>query len=301
MQKIYPDRELKEIHGEEIDILGHNQTSYQNPEAVNLNVQNKEEYKKRNKKLQDVGSYGYTDLMKAFAVEFVACVYFMLLENYTAGNIYIFIFGLWVLLTTLYPVSGCNMNGSVSLALWYYEEEFVPVHLWRRFVYILVLQPFALFVGMMLSLGVVGPQLIYIVPKDSEPFKIAFCEFIWTGSVIFIALHCIVCTRTRPFRDIGLNFAFFIAFLYFAILAGKPISGGSYNPTKYLITQAIAYQRGIEPNAFKNWYCYIFPQYLGTVVFTCLFKYVWEPIYDRKWHLKLKWEKSFFTPKYIEN
>ena len=295
----YTDKELKEIHADEVDIVGHD--SQNTHVGIQLHVTGDHPegaQAARIVKKQKLGSYGFDDLWKAYVVEFCACIIFMLIENYSQGNLQIVIFGLFVLITTLYPVSGANMNGCVSLALWYYEEEFVKVHLWRRFVYILVLQPFGLFIGQMISLGVVGPNIIYLKPRDTDPLKIAFCEFLWTGCLIFTALHAIVSRYTRPNKDIGLNFAFFFCMLYFVSMAGSNISGGSYNPTKYLVNQAIAYARGVEPNAFKNWYSYVFPQYFGTIVFTCIFKYLFEPTYYRMLSLKYKWEDMFYPEKY---
>jgi glycerol uptake facilitator-like aquaporin len=188
----------------------------------------------------------------------------------------------------------------MSLALWYYEEEFVKVHIYRRFGYILIIQPFSIFVGQMLSLAIVGPNIIYLHPRDSEPFKIAICEFIWTGVFIFTALHVIVSRYTRPSNQIGVNFIIFVAVLYFCNRAAETISGGSLNPTKYLINQAIAYHRGVEPLAFQNWYCYVFPQFAGTITFTCAFKYLFEPTYLRMMSLKMKWEDKFYPEKYLK-
>jgi glycerol uptake facilitator-like aquaporin len=249
--------------------------------------------------LVPLGSYGYMELWKAYVIEFTACVTFMLIINYCNGFPIAAFLGLYVMLTVFYPVSGANMNACISLSLWYFEEEFFPVHYWRRFGYIFAVQPFSIFVGLMLSWGVVGPNLVFLDPPSTAPIRIAFCEFFWTGAVAFVALHCIVSRYTRPFKDIGLCFAFFICFLYFATIAGERVSGGIYNPTKYLVMQAVAYYRGVSPNAFQNWYCYVFPQFIGTIVFTCAFKYLWEPTYYRFMNLKFRWEDSFFPEKYI--
>ena len=206
---------------------------------------------------------------------------------------------MYILITICYLVSGANMNACVSLALWFYEEEFVLIHIIRRISYIFIIQPLGIFVGQMLSIGVIGTNITYIIPFDTDPFKIAFCEFFWTGAFMFVALHCIVSRYTRPFGDyFGLNIGFFLIFLYFASLSGENISGASYNPTKYLITQAIAYYRGIEPNAFKNWYCYVFPQFFGTICFTLLFKYSFDHIYYRMHQLRIRWEIGFFQDYY---
>jgi glycerol uptake facilitator-like aquaporin len=291
----FSEKELHEIHGEEVDIEGRNGT---NKSHTNFGYNTPGESHMSPNYKTKLGSYNFNDLIKAYLVEFSACVIFMLIENYAGGNLQIAVFGVFILITTLYPVSGANMNACVSLSLWYYEEEFVKVHIYRRFGYILIIQPLGILVGQIISLGVVGPNLIYLRPRDTDPFKIAFCEFFWTGCLIFIALHSIVSRYTRPNKDIALNFAFFFCFFYYISLAGANFSGSSYNPTKYLVNQSIAYIRGVEVNAFKNWYCYIFPQFLGTVVFTFIFKYLFEPTYYRMISLKYRWEDKFYPEKY---
>lgn len=303
----YSDKNLVEMHSNHIEMVGHTASSnpHHTQSAVHLHIEGDEhmtdvEISKRGIRplTKAVGHYGFDDLWKAYIVEFTACIIFILMENYSKGDLNVAIFGIYVLITTLYPVSGANMNGCVSLALWYYEEEFVPVHIWRRGVYIFFIQPLGHFVGHMISLAVVGPNLIYLKPRDTDPFKIAFCEFLWTGCLIFTALHCIVSRYTRPAKDFMLQFLFFVAMLYFVSKAGSEISGASYNPTKYIIMQGIAFSRGIEPNALQNWYCYIFPQFIGTCFFTCVFKYLFDPVYYRMLKLKYKWEDSFFVEKW---
>jgi glycerol uptake facilitator-like aquaporin len=295
MTNTYSAKELQEIHGQEVDIEGIHTT---NKSQMNLGYFTAGNSDSSDKSKVKLGSYNWNDLWKAYLVEFSACVIFMLIENYAAGNLQIAVFGVFILITTLYPVSGANMNACVSISLWYYEEEFVKIHILRRFGYILIIQPLGLFVGQIISLTVVGPNLIYLKPKDTDPFKIAFCEFLWTGCLIFIALHSIVSRYTRPNKDIALNFAFFFCFFYYISLAGANFSGSSYNPTKYLVNQAIAYIRGVEPDAFKNWYCYIFPQFFGTLIFTLMFKYLFEPTFYRMMNLKYKWEDKFYPEKY---
>jgi glycerol uptake facilitator-like aquaporin len=302
--KKYSKYDLKEAHGTDIDfspvkVHGHHteihiadDTHHDEHHYISKNVPLSASPRK-----EKIKPYNYNDLWKVFLVELTACIIFMLIENYSQGNLQTAIFGLFVLLTILYPVSGANMNACVSLALWYYEEEFNKIHTIRRYTYMFLIQPVGIFVGQMLSWGVIGPNLIYLKPKDADPIRIAFCEFFWSGVVIFGALHFIVSKHTRPSNQLSINFIAFLVVLYFCISAGF-ISGGSYNPTKYLVNQAIAYHRGIELNAFKNWYCYIFPQFIGTMAFTCAFKYFFEPLYYRLLTLKGKWEDSFFPEKY---
>lgn len=242
--------------------------------------------------------YNYYDMVRAMFIEFIACIINMMLHNYAEGNLQTIIFGFFILLLTLYPVAGANMNGALSLALWYYEEEFNMIHTIRRWSYILVIQPLGLFVGHMVSLLVIGPNLIYIKPRDSHPWRIAFCEFFWTGVFIFITIHTVVCKHTRPSEILAINFIVFFVMIYFVILAASKISGSSINPTSFLVTQGIAVYRGVEPDALRNWYCYIFPQFIGTIVFVLIFKYLFEPLYYRIMSLKTKWENSFFPDKY---
>jgi hypothetical protein len=86
--------------------------------------------------------------------------------------------------------------------------------------------------------------------------------------------------------------------LYFVSSIGGPYASGCYNPTKYLVNGAIAYVRGIEPNALSRWYCYVIPEYAGTICFTLAFKYFFEPLYLRMLTLKYKWEDEFYPEKY---
>ena len=301
IRKKYTECELAEFHGDHISLhstkRNHNEGHYTDETSLHVHVEAHGESQKQLRKSR-ITPYDYNDLWKVFIVETVANIVFILIENYTQGKINISIFGLCLMFMILYPVSGANTNAYVSFALWFYEEEFNKIHTIRRFSYILLFQPLGMFIGQMISLGVIGPNIIYLVPKDTEPFKIAFCEFLWTGGLIFVALHVIVSRYTRPTNQIGINFIIFAVFLYFITQAGHTISGSSYNPTKYLVNQAIAYHRGIEQNAFKNWYCYIFPQLIGNVSFTMAFKHFFEPLYYRMLTLKYKWEDGFFPEKY---
>lgn len=301
--KKYSSNVLKEIHADDVDILGHHHDTmhvmeiHSNEHSFNKVNQGGEGVKVV--KQEKITPYGYRDMTKAFIVETIACIVLVLIENYSKGDLNVAIFGIFALVLALYPVSGANTNAFMSLALWWYEEEFVSVHIIRRFGYMLIIQPFGFFIGQMLSWGVIGPDLVYLKPKDTDPIKIAFAEFLFTGALIFAALHFIVSRWTRPTDQIGLNFIFFVVGKYFFIKAAHPISGGSLNPTKYLVNQAIAYHRGIEPNAFQNWYCYIFPQFLGTVFICLSFKYFFEPTYYRLITLKYKWEDKFYPNKYL--
>ena len=297
----YKDINLQETHDVNLDILhghypeNHNEKSKIN-EQIPLEISQIPNFKTENNEIEP---YGFNDLIIAYVVETISCIIFMLIENYSQGDLTKLIFGLYILITILYPVSGANMNGCVSLALWYYEEEFVKVHVLRRFGYILLIQPLGIFLGQMISLGVIGSNLVYSkVHPEVDSFTIGFSEFLWTGCLIFTALHMIVSRYTRPTNQLGLNIAIFFVMLYFVSAIGGPYASGSYNPTKYLITGAIANLRGIEPNALKRWYCYVIPQYIGTILFTLLFKYAFEPIYFRMLSLKYKWEDKFYPKKY---
>jgi len=296
----YSSNELKEFHGEHVDLYSgkHNITTHHMSDDVSLNVQDHSiiESKKKNKK--NLTPYNYNDLWKVLLIELIANVTFMLIENYAKGDVHIYIFGVFMNLMTLYPVSGCNTNGYISWALWYYEEEFTLIHTIRRYSYIFLIQPLGMLIGQVISIGVIGPDVVYLKPKDTDPIKIAFCEFFFTGALIFIAIHTIVSKYNRATPYVGTNFIIFVAFLYYIILAGKEISGSSYNPTKYLVCQGIAYHRGIEPDAFRNWYCYIFPQLIGNVSFTMAYKYFFEPLHLRLLSLKYKWEDKFYPQLY---
>ncbi len=300
----YRDVNLQEIHNDHIEIVhGHYDDHHTHSEKTRMNENSSlesggETFKPI--KREKIEPYNYNDLMIAYMMEFICCVVFMLIENYAQGDLNKLIFGLYVLITTVYPVCGCNMNGCVSLSLWWYEEEFVKVQIIRRFGYILVIQPLGMFVGQMLSLAVVGPDLIYTKynPNVSN-FTVGFSEFFWTGALVFTALHGIVSRYTRPTNQIGLNFAFFFAQLYFVSSIGGAYNSGCYNPTKFLITNAIAYVRGIETRVLERWYAYVIPEYIGTIAFTVVFKFFFEPLYYRMLTLKYKWEDSFYQEKYL--
>lgn len=291
----YSENTLREMHGDEVDIVGHHMDTHHSFEIHENSINVVGDPKK--KKLEKLGKFGWDEVRRALLIEFIACVLMELLGNYSP-SLAADIIGTYIQLNMLYPVSGSNMNACISLALWYYEEEFVIEHIVRRFGYMLVIQPFGLFVGQMLSWGVIGPNLAYLKPADTAPIKIAFCEFFWTGALIFVALHTIVSRYVRPTNQLGINFVFFATMVYFVSKAGANISGASYNPSKYLINQAVAYHREVEPNAFQNWYCYVFPPFLGAIAFTLCFKYFFEPTYYRFMSMKLKWESKFFAPKY---
>lgn len=303
----YSINNLKEVHGEDIDISNTNRTENSHKvielhehitsphhEENSLIMQNIS-----NNKPQTIAPLCWEDIWKAMIVEFIACILFMFIENWCAGNLIGVVTGLFTIVTIIYPVSGCNVNAVMSLSLWYYEEEFNKYHIVRRWAYILFIQPLGMFAGQMICWAILSPDIAYIKLKDAPPFRLFFTEFLYTFTIIFAALHCIVSKYTRPSQILAINLMMFFGMVYFLAAASGPISGGVTNPTKYVVWQAIAYYRDIEPKAFKNWYCYIFGDFGGAVTATLVFKYLFEPTYLRMFTLKLKWEDKFFPEKYL--
>lgn len=304
--KVFQDTDLREIHNTEIDYpIPSPKSCLYSPTQYDENskMAGKTEITVHNytikKKTIPLKPYGWSEFAQALCVELLVCIInqvFLHMAPSTAG----FWAGHLMLILIIYPVSGANMNAVMSLALWIYEEEFTLIHTIRRWSYILVIQPLGIFLGQMLCLGLVTDNLKYINDKSVNPERIMFTELLGTFFIIFSALHFIVSKYTRPSTELGIQFIFFGLAVFFTIEAGKSIdsgSGGAYNLTFYVISNAIAKHRGYD-DVFTHWYCYVFPQIVGSLGATFLFKYYYEATYYRIYMLKLKWEQTFFPKKY---
>lgn len=247
--------------------------------------------------------YSYIELLQAFTVEFLCCIFNQLFSHLSPSP-FIFCCGHLILILITYPVSGANMNAIMSLSLWIYEEEFTLIHTIRRWTYILVIQPLGTLCGLLLSKALITPNIKYIYIPNVKAYKIVTYEFIGTFVNIFCALHFIVSKYTRPTKELAMQFAMFGIACYFTMEMGRKENGGSgavYNPTFYVIANAIAKYRGVvnENNVFKNWYCYVFPEIIGGLCAMVLFKFCFECVYYKLYWMKMKWEGWFFNKKYI--
>jgi glycerol uptake facilitator-like aquaporin len=225
--------------------------------------------------------HDYTHICKTSILEGVAYFFFVLIIFFSGGDHTKFVFGFWCVFMIFGNLSGAHVNPIVSVGLYLYHGNlFCTKNIFKLLIYILS-QLIGGTIAAVLSYFVYKKQVAHVVQSDPDLIDIFLVESFFSGTIVFVALF-ITCSATRPSNKNYVNLTLFAIWIFLCINAGLEISGGCYNPSVYLVLNGVAYFSKHDLNSFDNFWVMVLSPFVGSIIFTLAFKYVFKPYYISK-------------------
>jgi glycerol uptake facilitator-like aquaporin len=220
------------------------------------------------------------DILKSAFIDGIA-TFFWLLAILLTNDINKFVPALYIIVMVFGNLSGAHFNPCVTFSLWIYKGDLLRKQHILKFLSYVIFQ---------LIFGTLGAALGYYLDNDNYEPSLVDMEYVlrpilvetfFTGTLIFVVLM-INSTSTRPTDYNYVNVFILTVWLLYIFEAGKKYGGG-YNPTGYF-AKNIVYTIGKQVSYLDDaWIRLIFP-FVGSLIATMLFKYVYRPFYASKDH-----------------
>ena len=231
--------------------------------------------------------------------EIFATFLFVMTICFCNGDVNKFVFGFFVILVLFEKCSGPHLNPCFTIAFTIYFKKFNIRGLIEMFLFILC-QVIGAYAGGLLSIA------IKTVSKNFPPFvrinddvsdlSIFFTEFFFTGSFMFVILF-VISDVTKPSKNLVTNCGIIICWFYMIVQAGAAISGAAYNPANLIVLNTLTFWLGDKENskvAMEDVGIMLLAEFTGSIIFTILFKFVYEPFYAFK-HKAIIYRNSLKT------
>ena len=219
------------------------------------------------------------DLLKSCIAETIAYILLVICIFFCEGTR--FVFGFWTILMVFGNISGAHINPIITFSLWIYNGNIFQKDQRNKMIAYYFSQMLGAIIGAGFCYLIYGNNTGYVkCPQENHLWNVLFVECFFSGTFCFVALF--ICSpTTRPTNKNYVNLTILSVWLLLIIEAGKPISGASYNPTFYLILNLYASILKKDNGVF-SWYkfsIYYFSPYLGALIFTLIFKFLYKPFY----------------------
>lgn len=215
--------------------------------------------------------------------EFFATFLFMFSIFFARGDVKIFAFGFWVILTVFGGISGAHVNPAITLGFYITEQDWV-YGLMKMGLHI-VAQFLGCILGVLVGYPFLGSEEMFFIGSGIHSHGRAFFgEFILTGTFFFII--AIVCHPKHPPTNLApVNCLIIVAWFYMAALEGGKLSGSAFNPAVLLAINLTASMTKGSATRY-NLGVMILGEFLGVIVFALIYKFIycpfWELIQDEK-------------------
>jgi hypothetical protein len=224
----------------------------------------------------------YISMIKTSIAEGIAYFFIILAIFFSEGEHVKFIYAFWCIFLVFGNVSGAHVNPLVTVGLFIYKGNMLNVKNIIRMLLYLIFQFFGGALAALMGSVIYKKTITHInASVTATDFDVFFVECFFGGTFVFVCLF-ITCNATRPSDKNYVNLTLIAMWLYLIINAGSNISGGCYNPTVFLVLNGLAKLKGIDEDAFDKFEFYIFTPFIGSFIFTMIFKYIFKPYYISK-------------------
>jgi glycerol uptake facilitator protein len=210
--------------------------------------------------------------------ECLATFLFMFTIFFSRGEVKIFAFGFWVIISVFGGISGAHVNPAITLGFYITEQDWV-YGLLKMGLHICA-QVLGCVLGVLLGYPFLGNEPMFFIGTGTETEGRAFFgEFFLTGTFFFII--AIVCHPKHPPTNIApINTALIVAWFYMAAEVGGKLSGSAFNPAVLLAINLTASFTSKGSAARKNIGVEILGEFLGVILFALIYRFVYCPFYE---------------------
>lgn len=211
------------------------------------------------------------------AMEGFATFLFMSAIFYCRGNVALFAFGFWVILSVFGGISGAHVNPAITIGFYFVEQDWL-YGLLKMALYTLF-QFIGCIAGVFIGTVIVGEKPIAVItPNGISDWQVFFSEFFFTGTfffVIAIATHA----KYPPTKFAPVNCALIIAWFYMAVNGGAVLSGAALNPA-VLLTLNLSSKISAGNEVMKRIPMMVLGEIVGVIIFAVIFKYIYSPFWE---------------------
>jgi len=227
------------------------------------------------------------------AFEGFATFLFMCTIFFSRGDVKVFVFGFWVILSIFGGITGAHVNPAITVGFYFTEQDWT-FGLMKMGLYFLF-QFTGCIVGVLLGYPFLqnNGQMFFIGTGKETLGEAFFAEFFFTGTFFFVI--AVVTHAKYPTSNIApINTALIISWFYMAATVGGPLSGSAFNPAVLLaINVTASFTRGKA--ALREVPYMLLGEITGVIVFALIYKYIYCPFLE---HIKEENTKEYedFTP-----
>lgn len=214
--------------------------------------------------------------------ECLATFLFMFIIFFSKGNVQVFGFGFWVLLSIFGGITGAHVNPAITLGFYVTDKDY-SYGLMKMGLYFLsqftgcilaVLLGYAMRLKSETSLFFIAPSLI-----DATQMRSFFGEFFATGTFFFVI--AVVCHPKYPIcNSAPLNTAMIVGWFYCVAMIMGSFSGSALNPAVLLVVNIAASVYGKTSVPYKFLGVDILGQLTGVVAFGLIYTFIYCPFLD---------------------